>query len=449
MQFNFYIVTFFNCLLATWLVWWPLHESRVRDISVSKIWSKYSVGNSNADVALLTYTYSLILLICLWSSLLLEKRLQRQFRVAPGSPQFDTVKRVAWFFSVLLQLLLLGKAVAVAILADDYIWPKKSKYAGLVCIFASVIVAFVISWLQSSLCQGSLDKVHNRFERDRVRRLEEPLLGNGRNKEGSKEESKETNHATIAMLLGFAAPDWFLLICAFMAGSLAALGQALIPYYTGRIIDYASIDPDRLQFKHTTAKLLMVAFGCAIFTGIRGGLFTYAMTRLNVRLRKKLFSSLLKQDCGFFDTNKTGDITSRLSADTTTVSDQICLNLNVMMRSVTQAAMVLVFMFTASWRLSVVTFVMVPIVIVVCKIYGTYYRKMSKQVQSKLAEANSVADEALSTMTTVKAHGAEGSTERTYSSCLQDFYYIQSKQAMAYAVRCLAELVHTYDWSLS
>lgn len=44
----------------------------------------------------------------------------------------------------------------------------------------------------------------------------------------------------------------------------------------------------------------------------------------------------LLQDAGFFDTTKTGEITSRLAADTTTVSDQICLNLNVMLRSATQ-----------------------------------------------------------------------------------------------------------------
>ncbi len=35
------------------------------------------------------------------------------------------------------------------------------------------------------------------------------------------------------------------------AGVVAALGQALIPFYTGRIIDYASIDPDVSQFEHT------------------------------------------------------------------------------------------------------------------------------------------------------------------------------------------------------
>jgi len=52
---------------------------------------------------------------------------------------------------------------------------------------------------------------------------------------------------------------------------------------------------------------------------------------------------------------RAGAITSRLSADTTTISDQISLNTNVVVRSITQAAMVLVFMVHASWRLTVTT----------------------------------------------------------------------------------------------
>ena len=67
-----------------------------------------------------------------------------------------------------------------------------------------------------------------------------------------------------------------------------------------------------------------------------------AMARLNVRIRRRLFASLLRQEIGFFDSTKTGEITSRLSADTTTVADQVCLNLNVMLRSLTQATLVLV-----------------------------------------------------------------------------------------------------------
>lgn len=75
---------------------------------------------------------------------------------------------------------------------------------------------------------------------------------------------------------------------------------------------------------------------------LAGGLFTVAMARLNVRIRRRLFAALLGQEIGFFDSTKTGEITSRLSADTTTVADQVCLNLNVMLRSLTQAALVLV-----------------------------------------------------------------------------------------------------------
>ena len=84
-----------------------------------------------------------------------------------------------------------------------------------------------------------------------------------------------------------------------------------MPYYTGKIIDYASIEPDSHQFQQTTLKLVGVAFGCAVFTGARGGLFTLGMARLNMRIRTELFHSLLRQDIGFFDTTMTGDITSR------------------------------------------------------------------------------------------------------------------------------------------
>ena len=96
------------------------------------------------------------------------------------------------------------------------------------------------------------------------------------------------------------------------AGTVAALGQALIPYYTGQIIDDATIDPDRAAFQWTTLKLVAVTAACALSTGVRGGLFTVAMTRLNVRIRTRLFAALLQQEIGFFDTTRTGKSCSLL-----------------------------------------------------------------------------------------------------------------------------------------
>ena len=56
-----------------------------------------------------------------------------------------------------------------------------------------------------------------------------------------------------------AFPDFLILLVAFSAGVVAALGQAAIPYYIGRSIDFASIDPNPAEFKHGAVMLVSVA----------------------------------------------------------------------------------------------------------------------------------------------------------------------------------------------
>jgi len=81
---------------------------------------------------------------------------------------------------------------------------------------------------------------------------------------------------------------------------------------------------------------------------------------------------------------KTGDITSRLSSDTTLVGDQVSLNVNVFLRSLVQAIGVLIFMGILSWRLTLVAFISVPIISIISKVYGEYVRKITKDMQKKL-----------------------------------------------------------------
>jgi len=108
---------------------------------------------------------------------------------------------------------------------------------------------------------------------------------------------------------------------------------------------------------------------------------------VNVRLRVKLMDALLSQDIGFFDVTKTGDITSRLSSDTTLVGDQITLNVNVFLRSLVQAVGVLGFMFVVSYQLSLLAFISVPVITVLSKWYGNYVRSLTKLMQKKVCVA--------------------------------------------------------------
>lgn len=80
---------------------------------------------------------------------------------------------------------------------------------------------------------------------------------------------------------------------------------------------------------------LALALALSVSSGLThgsGSIFTIVGARVNVRVRQLLFESLVRQEIGFFDTTKTGDLTSRLASDCTKVGDQVTVNVNVFLR---------------------------------------------------------------------------------------------------------------------
>ena len=125
-----------------------------------------------------------------------------------------------------------------------------------------------------------------------------------------------------------------------------------------------------------------------MFGGLRTMMFTIGVSRLNVRLRKLVFRALIEQDIGFFDKVKTGDMLSRLTSDTTTMSDLISTNLNGFMWNLFKTIGTLVFILKLSWQLSLSCFIGAPIVFAVGKLFGNYIRKLSNKVQEALGEVS-------------------------------------------------------------
>ena len=235
--------------------------------------------------------------------------------------------------------------------------------------------------------------------------------------------------ANVQDLIQVCSPDLPYFVLAFVFLLLAALAQVLIPRYTGNMLDaiaqYAMNQSSNEnhhdngiwnipEFWINMKKLVMASFLGGLFSGIRGSIFTVVGGRVNVRLRTMLMDSLLAQDIGFFDVTKTGDITSRLSSDTTLVGDQVTLNVNVFLRSLVQAMGVLVFMTMLSWQLTLLAFISVPVITIFSKWYGHYIRRLTKLMQKKLADGNSISEAALGSMSTVRALGTY--TLYTYTS---------------------------------
>ncbi|XP_043832082.1 ABC-type oligopeptide transporter ABCB9 isoform X2 [Dromiciops gliroides] len=169
-----------------------------------------------------------------------------------------------------------------------------------------------------------------------------------------------------------------------------------------------------------------------LLAGIRGGIFTLVFARLNIRLRNCLFRSLVSQETSFFDENRTGDLISRLTSDTTMVSDLVSQNINIFLRNTVKVTGVVVFMFSLSWQLSLVTFMGFPIIMMVSDIYGKYYKRLSKEVQNALARASNTAEETISAMKTVRSFANEEEEAEVYARKLQQVYKLNRKEAMAY-----------------
>ncbi|XP_055987343.1 ABC-type oligopeptide transporter ABCB9 isoform X2 [Sorex fumeus] len=226
---------------------------------------------------------------------------------------------------------------------------------------------------------------------------------------------EQASGATLQKLLSYTKPDVAFLVAASFFLIVAALGETFLPYYTGRAIDGIVIQKSMEQFSTAVLGMCLLAVG-----------------RLNIRLRNRLFRSLVSQETSFFDENRTGDLISRLTSDTTMVSDLVSQNINIFLRNTVKVTGVVVFMFSLSWQLSLVTFMGFPIIMMVSDTYGKYYKRLSKEVQSALARASSTAEETISAMKTVRSFANEEEEAEAYARRLQQVYKLNRREAAAY-----------------
>ena len=200
---------------------------------------------------------------------------------------------------------------------------------------------------------------------------------------GDDSDSKKSSSSIRVMLklLYYCKPDTHLWVIGFTFLIISSTTVSFVPYYTGKVIDNIAINRSTSAFEQAIAVMAVITIVSAVSAGLRGAILIIAYGRLTVRIRRVLFSSLLHQEIGFFDQVETGDLTSRLTADTTKMADQIGLNLNLLLRNLVQFIGALVFMIKLTWKLSLVTVVGIPLITVVTWYFGDSF-KVRKPVNS-------------------------------------------------------------------
>ncbi|XP_019949128.1 ABC-type oligopeptide transporter ABCB9 [Paralichthys olivaceus] len=386
----------------------------------------------------------------LWGTVLLRVSLLLGASIGVSWNKVDGPPRVASLADLILFICLIVITFALAkllILAELGPLTQQPWALGLICwTCASSLVATLLWRLLSS--ESSSGSCHHRSRSrgevggsDDTESLvgtdgeEEQEVGCERKKqeEGTQEREKTSSGATLGRLISISKKDGWLLCAAILFLLISAVCEAFIPYYYGRAIDSIVTNKSMEHFAKPVIILAALALASSFAMGVRGGVFTLTFARLNLRLRSRLFRTLMRQEIAFFDENHTGDIISRLSADTTQVSDLISQNVNIFLRSTIKGTGFFIFMFGMSWKLTLVTLMGFPFIGLVSKLHGAYYKKLTKEVQTTLAEANRVAEETISAMRTVRSFANESGEADSYDAKLLAMFQLNKKQALAYA----------------
>lgn len=185
----------------------------------------------------------------------------------------------------------------------------------------------------------------------------------------------------------------------------------------------------------TLTILTVVIFIAGLITSALSGLLLGIFGENVVsKLRKQLWQKLLKMPVKYFDDVKTGEISSRLVNDTSQVKDLLASTLPNAMTSLLQFVGALVIMLAMDWRMTLLMFVAVPLVILVMLPVMNQSRKIGRVRQDELAKFASDSTDVLGEVRLVKSSNGEEHELAKGNRRIDNLYHVGRKEALINSV---------------
>jgi ATP-binding cassette subfamily B protein len=153
--------------------------------------------------------------------------------------------------------------------------------------------------------------------------------------------------------------------------------------------------------------LFMVALVLAVATAARFYFVSLLGEKVVAELRTRLYAHLITLDVGFHDRTRSGELVSRLSADTELIRNLVGSVMSIALRSSITAIGALAMLFVTSPRLAAWTVLGIPAAVLPVVLAARRIRQVARHSQDQVAEANALASETLGAVRTVQAHARE------------------------------------------
>jgi ATP-binding cassette, subfamily B, bacterial len=216
-------------------------------------------------------------------------------------------------------------------------------------------------------------------------------------------DKRKTNLRPLASLLPYLDRYRGRALAALGALVLAALTTLVVPIAVRRMIDFGFTARGIELINSYFLVMIAVAAVLAFASGARYYLVTTLGERIVADLRSDVFAHLTALSAGFFDEARTGEMISRLTADTTQIKASVGSSLSVALRNVVLFLGASAMMVVTSPRLSAFVLAAIPIIVLPLYAFGRAVRRRSRFAQDTLADASAYAAELIGAVRVVQA----------------------------------------------
>ena len=209
-------------------------------------------------------------------------------------------------------------------------------------------------------------------------------------------------------------------VIAALAALLVAAGATLVvPLAVRRMIDFG-FSAERIGLiDQYFAVMIAVAAVLAGASALRYYLVTILGERVVADLRTAVFAHLTELSAVFFDGSRSGEITSRLTADTTQIKSAVGSAVSVALRNLVLFIGSSIMMVVTSPRLSLFVILAIPVIVLPLVAFGRLVRRRSRSAQDTLADASAYAAELIGAMRTLQAFTNEALATSRFSGAVE------------------------------
>lgn len=190
---------------------------------------------------------------------------------------------------------------------------------------------------------------------------------------------------------------------------------------TSGSISTSQINLISLNDINQVALALFLLFGFqSLFSFLRVVLFNNVTENALRDLRNDAFQRLIYMPIDFFNENKVGELSSRISSDITQIQETLRTTIAELFRQLIMIFGGVIFLLFISWKLALIMLATVPVMAIIAVFFGRYIRKLSKKAQDFTAESNGIIEEALTGISIVKTFTNEFFILSKYKKATQE-----------------------------